>query len=154
MAKSNSICSIPECGKTVLSRGWCNSHYRRWYKHGDPLSGRIPQGEARRYFDDVVLSYEGEECLPWPYGRDSSGYARLWDNGKAENACRLVCQELEGEPPTEEHQAAHSCGKGHEGCIAKAHLRWATPAENGQDRVLHGTAYRGSSRPMTIRKDG
>jgi hypothetical protein len=32
-----SICSIKGCGEPVKARGWCSCHYRRWYKHGDPL---------------------------------------------------------------------------------------------------------------------
>lgn len=33
------ICTIDGCGKPVLvlERGWCNAHYRRWKRHGDPL---------------------------------------------------------------------------------------------------------------------
>jgi hypothetical protein len=30
-------CSIDGCENTVLARGWCRTHYLRWYKHGDPL---------------------------------------------------------------------------------------------------------------------
>ena len=37
------------------------------------------------------------------------------------------------------HQAAHSCGHGDEGCVNPSHLRWATPQENSDDMVLHGT---------------
>lgn len=33
----NATCSIPECGRPTLARGWCEAHYRRWRKHGDPL---------------------------------------------------------------------------------------------------------------------
>jgi hypothetical protein len=32
------ICSIDNCGKPVRARGWCNTHYWRWHRHGDPLS--------------------------------------------------------------------------------------------------------------------
>jgi len=29
-------CSIDKCEKTVLARGWCNKHYKRWWNNGDP----------------------------------------------------------------------------------------------------------------------
>jgi HNH endonuclease len=31
-------CSISDCGKPVLGRGWCSKHYDRWLRHGDPLT--------------------------------------------------------------------------------------------------------------------
>ena len=30
-------CSIEDCEAPTLARGWCRKHYKRWYKHGDPL---------------------------------------------------------------------------------------------------------------------
>lgn len=33
------ICSLPDCGKPQIARGWCNPHYLRWRNHGDPLAG-------------------------------------------------------------------------------------------------------------------
>lgn len=30
------LCTIPECGKKTKTRGWCDMHYARWRKHGDP----------------------------------------------------------------------------------------------------------------------
>lgn len=33
---SKATCSVTGCGKTVLARGWCNLHYKRWHQTGDP----------------------------------------------------------------------------------------------------------------------
>lgn len=30
-------CSVSECERQVLSRGWCSIHYERWRRYGDPL---------------------------------------------------------------------------------------------------------------------
>ena len=32
-------CAVAECTKPVWTRGWCNAHYIRWQRHGDPLGG-------------------------------------------------------------------------------------------------------------------
>lgn len=29
-------CAVPDCTGAVRSRGWCNAHYLRWRKTGDP----------------------------------------------------------------------------------------------------------------------
>jgi len=31
---TNQGCYI--CGKTLYGRGWCEKHYKRWYRHGSP----------------------------------------------------------------------------------------------------------------------
>lgn len=33
-------CDIPNCSNPTASRGWCNSHYLKWRKYGDPLASR------------------------------------------------------------------------------------------------------------------
>lgn len=30
------ICSIESCGRKHYAKGWCNLHWKRWRKHGDP----------------------------------------------------------------------------------------------------------------------
>lgn len=137
------ICSIPDCGKPAWNvRGWCNAHYHRWLDHGDPLGGgrsHAPKGELLRFYREVVLPYEGDECLIWPYTRTGKGYAKIGD----EYVHRLLCEERHGPPPTPGHQSAHSCGKGMSGCVTKHHLDWKTPSANQMDRVEHGTSNRG-----------
>lgn len=36
-------CSIDGCMRVSAGRGWCNPHYQRWYRFGDPLAGRAVQ---------------------------------------------------------------------------------------------------------------
>lgn len=41
MAKAT--CSIDDCPKPRLSRGWCSAHYQRWKKYGDPTFHPAPK---------------------------------------------------------------------------------------------------------------
>lgn len=59
-----------------------------------------------------------------------------------------MCILAHGEPHAENLEAAHYCGKGHEGCVNPKHLRWATASENQMDRVAHGTSNRGERQWM------
>lgn len=137
------ICSIERCGKTVRSRGYCRSHYTRWLVHGDPLGGSTGHGEHLRWITETALVYDGDDCLKWPFGTNGKGAGLAWVNGVRYMASRYICEQVHGEPPTPDHEAAHSCGKGHEGCVNPKHLRWATPKENQSDRLLHNTDVRG-----------
>ncbi|MBZ9922604.1 helix-turn-helix domain-containing protein [Mesorhizobium sp. BR1-1-7] len=103
------------------------------------MAGRTPKGEAERFFREVVLAYEGDECMIWPYGRTHDGYGRI----KHAYVHNMACEDANGPPPSPLHQAAHSCGKGHLGCAAKRHLSWKTPTENAADMVAHGTVMVG-----------
>ena len=29
-------CSIDDCDNKAWARGWCNTHYTRWHRHGSP----------------------------------------------------------------------------------------------------------------------
>lgn len=143
------ICSIPDCDKIALRRSWCETHYRRWLAHGDPLKTvRTPNGEKARFYRDVVLSYEGDECLIWPYAT-GNGYAYMRLNGRSVSVTRSVCEEIHGAAPTPNHEASHSCGKGHLGCVTKRHLSWKTPQQNNSDKIMHDTHNRGERHPFS-----
>jgi len=96
-------------------------------------------GSPQRYFQEVVLKYEGDDCLIWPFST-SEGYGRIGDHVVS----RLLCEEIHGPPPTPDHQAAHGCGRGHEGCVAKGHPSWKAPVANNADKKAHGTFLRGA----------
>jgi hypothetical protein len=88
------------------------------------------------------VDYQGDGCLTWPFSRDQHGRGHLKVDDKGWWAHRLMCTLAHGDPPTPKHTAAHSCGKGHEGCIHPQHLSWKTQKENLADCALHGTAAR------------
>lgn len=95
------------------------------------------------FINEVVLIHTSDECLIWPFGKSSGGYGKIWINGRYVIASRYVCELAHGAPPTVEHEAAHSCGRGHEACISPVHLDWKTHTENMADRLEHGTHSRG-----------
>jgi hypothetical protein len=86
-----------------------------------------------------LLGNQSDECIPFPFSRNDEGYGTLGHNGARYKAHRLMCRLAHGEPPSPQHNAAHLCGKGHEGCVNPNHLAWKTQAENLADRHLHGT---------------
>ncbi|WP_192248434.1 hypothetical protein [Mesorhizobium caraganae] len=139
------ICSIPDCGKSHYGLGYCHAHYQRFKKRGDPLGGgTTAHGEALGYFNEIVLAYDGDECLIWPYAKAIKGYAQVSIGGKTRTIGRLICEREHGPPPSPKHEAAHSCGKGHLACVTKRHVSWKTHLENIRDKYLHGTQYKGS----------
>jgi hypothetical protein len=112
-------------------------------RHGNPLAGGTANGEPLSYLNEVVMNYSGDECLAWPYNRNSAGYGMVNEDGKYHIASRLVCERVNGPPPETNYDSAHSCGNGHLGCVTKKHLSWKTRAENMADKVEHGTHHRG-----------
>jgi hypothetical protein len=120
---SRAICSVTGCDKPHLARNFCNDHYRRFRRHGDPEGGGTGQGELRRWIDTVALPYTGADCLIWPFGRHKDGYAQgRYPGLPTGRAYRAICELAHGKPPTPEHEAAHTCGQGRAGCVAPGHL--------------------------------
>ena len=140
------ICSVPGCGKRHSGRGYCAVHYQRWHRHGDPLLGKpqsTKRGEPQSFFRLTVLTHDSDECLLWPFSRDTFGYGQFQWDGRVRRVHAVVCTIVNGPRPSPKHEAAHSCGKGHAGCVNKQHLRWDTRVGNQSDRKSHGTHITG-----------
>lgn len=88
------------------------------------------------------LDYQGDDCVRWPY-TGVRGYGQLKFDGKIRKANRVMCELAHGPAPGPGYEAAHSCGKGHLGCMNPKHLSWKTRTENQRDRRIHGTAGNG-----------
>lgn len=138
------ICSIDGCNRQIHGRGWCKAHYLRWMRHGAPLAGGTSPGEPLAWLT-THTPHQGDDCLKWPYATHPDGRpGQIMFDGLPVYAYRVMCILAHGQPPTTGLDVAHSCGKGHEGCVNPRHLRWATRSENVADRTTHGTDNRGS----------
>jgi hypothetical protein len=91
---------------------------------------------ARAAFLFAHVEHAGNDCLMWPFSC-RSGYGSLDYKGKNWHPHRLMCMLAHGEPPTPQHEAAHSCGRGHDRCVNPRHLSWKTRSENQRDRYIH-----------------
>lgn len=100
-------------------------------------------GELERFYQEVVLSYDGDECLAWPYSKGTYGYGTMTVKGRRMGVHRRLCEDVNGPPPGPGYDAAHSCGRGHLACVTKRHLDWKTRKENCADMLIHGTRVRG-----------
>lgn len=110
---------------------------------------RTPAGAINVWIRENA-SHTGEACLPFPFYRNPNGYGIVWTDRKHRiGAHRLMCLQAHGGPPTPDHEAAHSCGKGHDGCCNPRHLRWATRSENQKEAVAHGRKF---TRPVVQAK--
>lgn len=133
------LCSIPGCGKRHEGLGLCQNHRRqRTRKSRSRGLERCPANGPRAWIR-AHINHAGDDCLIWPFRRTKDGYGVASFQSKTIVASRLMCLRAHGDPPTLVHQAAHSCGRGIDGCCNPKHLRWATPTENAQDKVVHGT---------------
>jgi len=105
-----------------------------------PGEGKVKECKTRKFIQEA-LNYDGNDCLIWPFSFTRKPKVKI--NKKNVLVCRLICEIKYGKPPTDKYDAAHSCGKGKEGCVNPNHLRWATKEENEADKIIHGTTNRG-----------
>lgn len=145
---TKTICIVEGCSNPVRARGLCGTHYQRRQRGADLPVLESSVGAPGRWID-AHSQYDGLDCLPWPFATTAGGYPIAIHEGQQTTASRIMCEKVYGPPPSPEHQAAHSCGNGHLGCMNRAHLRWDTCAGNHADKLVHDTHMRGERNHQT-----
>lgn len=131
-------CSISDCGKPTVGRGWCRKHYRRWYDCADPLAPMKTNhhlGTAWRFWMKVEFT---DTCWLRTAMNDKAGYGSFnhtWD--RKVPAHRYAYEFCVG-PIPEGLQIDHLCRV--HNCVNPDHLEPVTAREN----VRRGTRYSGS----------
>lgn len=128
---SQRTCSITNCNRVHIARGWCEIHYRRWKRHGDPTGKSTETPLAERLWSGAVA--DGTGCWPWQRSRDPSGYGRIQVGGRSTNGGRLlgahrIAYKLVKGPIPEGLQIDHLCRNRR--CINPDHLEAVTMREN------------------------
>lgn len=154
---TDTTCTIPGCTTTrIFARGWCCAHYKRWYRHGDPLAEvnrRAPDGatpeERLRYAGwTVVQRRDGlAPCWEWDGLTDRRGYGRVWDGTRVAAAHRLAYTTWTG-PLAADTLIRHACDNPL--CINPAHLAPGTDAQNSADMVARSRSANGERRPHKL----
>jgi hypothetical protein len=138
-------CLIDGCNGQCHAKGWCKTHYDRWRRHGNPLAVvREVNPTAKRAWINSASRSTTDGCIDWPWGQHNGGYGHVAWNGSTRPVHTIVCETAHGPRPIG-MEAAHSCGRPI--CANPAHLRWATPKENSNDKIAHGTDLRGERSP-------
>jgi hypothetical protein len=151
---TSSICSERRCGNAAVVDGRCRYHIMAHRRAQRPRKSRPeprPPGWTRhnngrsRKWIEAHAGWQGDDCLIWPFSRDAHGYGQLASDRTVRRAHRVMCEIAHGPKPAPGFVAAHTCGKGREGCVNPRHLRWASQKENMADKLLHGTSNRTAS---------
>ena len=119
-------CTIDECDSRHYGHGYCDRHYRRWRRHGDPHAGTWHDAEARIRAQTV----ERDGC--WHYtGQPSARYPEVRIDGVRHGIHRWSYETHHG-PIPDGHHVDHQCRNTH--CWNPAHLRtldaWGNSADN------------------------
>ena len=123
-------CNITGCESPHHSKGFCNSHRRRFQRYGDPLGQPVKPTVGDRFWSKVDKNgplFNGTPCWLWTASQDGRGYGQFRFNGKMRKAHRYA-YEL-GKGPIQEGLAPdHLCRTPL--CVNWDHLEAVTQREN------------------------
>lgn len=138
---AESTCSIDGCDKPYFGRGWCNMHYSRWRRHGDPHHiGRVVYGEPIERFT-AKIDQQPDGCWTWTAYVNDDGYGVFNDVDNEPCLAHRWSYEHHCGPVPDSHEVDHLCHNRdpdcpggvtclHRRCVNPDHLEPVTTAEN------------------------
>ena len=138
-------CSVAECQRVAVARGYCGAHYQRIGDCGSDEPERPIRPNARgmglQEKIDAFVDRSGGmlACWPWTLSTKSGGYGRIMDGKRALLAHRVAFEVANG-PIPDGLFVCHLCDN--RICCNPAHLWLGTAADNNHDRDIKGRAAR------------
>ncbi len=130
-------CSVIQCDRPVHALEWCEVHYSKRRRYGDPLYTRTPT-PMERFWRSFTVAENG--CWVWTRARYGSGYGTFTWEGSTRGAHIFAYESMVGPVPDGlviDHQCHNrdlSCAGGddcpHRACVNPAHMDVTTRQQN------------------------
>lgn len=128
LARTDKPCLIDGCTAAgTAGRGWCEKHYRRYLRHGDPLSTSRVVGDDDARFWFYVDLHGPNGCWNWTGSTSPDGYGVLRIKGTTCYMPRYSWEKANG-PMGEGLEPDHLCRN--RSCVNPDHLEPVTHKVN------------------------
>jgi len=128
---SKSICLVDDCTNKPRSRGYCQTHYMRWYRTGNPSRVKRDMPASPEESFAMNTRWSGD-CLVWSSASQSQEYAQIRVNGKRVGVHRYSWERTNG-PIADGLFVDHICHN--PSCVNVEHLRLASVSQNSSYRA-------------------
>lgn len=121
---------MKDCGLKYRSRGYCEKHYWRFLKHGDPntvLYKTFPKSSDANEYLNRRFKVKSNDCWLWVGTISHNGYGKSNFQGVRQSAHRLAYEQWVG--VIDEHaEIHHACAN--RLCVNPDHLQMVSGTEN------------------------
>ncbi len=131
-------CTVVGCSSPHIAKGYCQSHYAKWKRHGDPTSCGNPNINSIEDFWNKVNVTDG--CWVWKTATDYDGYGMFWWKNRQVRAHRFVASFILGWD-IDGLEVCHKCDNA--SCVNPEHLFVGTTLDNKLDSMSKGRHVRG-----------
>ncbi len=138
-------CKIEGCERLAYGHGWCQLHWNRWRRHGDPLGKATRPTVEQRFWANVNKS---DGCWEWTASRNTSGYGQFNTPMSTRTLAHRFAWSTTHGPIPSGLFVCHHCDN--PPCVRPDHLFLGTHADNMADAAAKGRA-KGPTRLDTCR---